>query len=35
MRAIRPHFASEEEIERHRLFVEKLESPLWMEGAAS
>lgn len=34
IRPIRPHFASEEEKDRHRAFVEKLDSPLWMEGAA-
>lgn len=35
IRAIRPHFASEEELERHKAFVEKLDAPLWMEGAAA
>jgi DNA polymerase-3 subunit epsilon len=34
IRAIRPHFASEEELERHKVFVEKLDAPLWLEGAA-
>ncbi len=34
IRAIRPHFASEEELERHKAFVEKLDAPLWLEGAA-
>ena len=34
-RAIRPHIASEEELERHRAFIEKLDAPLWMEGARS
>jgi len=34
IRAIRPHFANEEELERHKAFVEKLDAPLWMEGAA-
>jgi DNA polymerase-3 subunit epsilon len=33
IRAIRPHFASEEELERHKAFVEKLDAPLWLEGA--
>jgi DNA polymerase III subunit epsilon len=33
IRAIRPHMASEEELERHKAFVEKLESALWLEGA--
>lgn len=34
IRAIRPHFANEEELERHKAFVGKLDAPLWMEGAA-
>lgn len=34
LRAIRPHHASEEELERHRAFVEGLTAPLWLEGAA-
>ncbi len=33
IRAIRPNFASEEELERHKAFVEKLDAPLWLEGA--
>lgn len=33
IRAVRPHIASEEELERHRAFVEKLESALWLDGA--
>ncbi len=33
IRAIRPHVASEEELERHRAFIEKLDSALWLEGA--
>jgi len=33
LRAARPHFASEEELERHKAFVEKLDAPLWLEGA--
>lgn len=32
IRAIRPHKASEEELERHRAFIEKLDAPLWLEG---
>jgi len=32
IRAIRPHMASEEELERHKAFIEKLDSPLWLEG---
>lgn len=35
IRAIRPHQASEEELEKHKAFVEKLDSPLWLEGAMS
>lgn len=35
IRAIRPHRPSEEELERHRIFVSGLDAPLWMEGAAS
>lgn len=34
LRAIRPHHASEEELERHKAFVEGLTAPLWLEGAA-
>ena len=34
VRAIRPHIASEEELERHKAFIEKLDSPLWLEGVA-
>ena len=34
IRPIRPHFANEEEKDRHRAFVEKLDAPLWLEGAA-
>ena len=34
IRAIRPHHPSEEELERHKAFVEKLDAPLWREGAA-
>ena len=34
IRAIRPHIASEEELERHKAFIEKLDSPLWLEGVA-
>jgi len=34
IRAIRPHRASEEELERHKAFVEGLTAPLWLEGAA-
>lgn len=34
IRAIRPHIANEEELERHKAFVEKLDTPLWMEGVA-
>lgn len=33
IRAIRPHHASEEELERHKAFIEKLDAPLWLEGA--
>ncbi|MES2497407.1 MAG: DNA polymerase III subunit epsilon [Pseudomonadota bacterium] len=33
IRAIRPHSASKEELERHHAFVEKLDAPLWLEGA--
>ena len=33
IRAIRPHIASEEELQKHRAFVEKLDAPLWLEGA--
>lgn len=33
VRAIRPHFATQEELERHQAFVEKLDAPLWLEGA--
>jgi DNA polymerase-3 subunit epsilon len=34
IRAIRPHTASEEELEKHRAFIAKLDSPLWLEGMA-
>lgn len=34
IRPIRPHFASEEEQERHKAFVQKLDAPLWLEGVA-
>ena len=34
IRAIRPHHASEEELERHKAFIEKLDAPLWLEGVA-
>lgn len=33
IRAIRPHVANEEELERHRAFIEKLDAALWLEGA--
>ena len=33
IRAIRPHFANEEELERHKAFIEKLDAALWLEGA--
>jgi DNA polymerase-3 subunit epsilon len=33
IRAVRPHYASEEELERHKAFIEKLDTPLWLEGA--
>ena len=33
IRAIRPHMPSEEELEKHRAFVEKLDAALWLEGA--
>ena len=33
IRAIRPHHASKEELERHTAFIEKLDAPLWLEGA--
>ncbi|MBD3760520.1 DNA polymerase III subunit epsilon [Sphingomonadaceae bacterium G21617-S1] len=33
IRAIRPHHASEEELQRHKAFIEKLDAPLWLEGA--
>jgi DNA polymerase-3 subunit epsilon len=35
IRAIRPHHASQEELERHKAFIEKLDAPLWLEGASS
>ena len=35
IRPIRPHQPSEEELERHKAFVEKLDAPLWFEGAAA
>jgi len=35
VRAARPHMASEEELERHRIFVEGLSEPLWLLGAAA
>jgi DNA polymerase-3 subunit epsilon len=35
VRTMRPHHASEEELERHKAFIEKLDSPLWLEGAVS
>jgi DNA polymerase-3 subunit epsilon len=35
IRAIRPHMASEEELERHKAFVEKLDAALWLEGAVN
>ncbi|RYD89461.1 MAG: DNA polymerase III subunit epsilon, partial [Sphingomonadales bacterium] len=35
IRAIRPHMASEEELTRHTAFIEKLDAPLWLEGARS
>jgi DNA polymerase-3 subunit epsilon len=34
-RVARPHMASEEELERHRIFVETLADPLWMAGPAN
>jgi DNA polymerase-3 subunit epsilon len=34
IRPIRPHFASEEEQERHKAFIQKLDAPLWLEGVA-
>lgn len=34
IRPVRPHFASEEESERHKAFVQKLDAPLWLEGVA-
>ena len=34
IRAIRPHHASQEELERHKAFIEKLDAPLWLEGVA-
>jgi DNA polymerase-3 subunit epsilon len=33
IRATRPHVANEEELERHRAFIEKLDAALWLEGA--
>lgn len=33
IRPARPHMASEEELERHRIFVAALSDPLWMAGA--
>jgi len=35
VRAARPHRPSEEELERHRIFVEGLSEPLWLLGAAA
>ncbi|WP_340317467.1 DNA polymerase III subunit epsilon [Rhizorhabdus argentea] len=35
IRTMRPHHPSEEELERHKAFVAKLDAPLWLEGAAS
>ncbi|MDB5686104.1 MAG: polymerase epsilon subunit [Rhizorhabdus sp.] len=34
IRVARPHMASEEELERHRIFIEGLADPLWMAAAA-
>lgn len=34
IRAARPHMASEEELERHKLFVAGLTDPLWLADAA-
>ncbi len=34
IRAMRPHIASKEELERHKAFIDKLDAPLWLEGAA-
>lgn len=34
IRPVRPHFASEEESERHKAFVQKLDAPFWLEGVA-
>ncbi|WP_165323415.1 DNA polymerase III subunit epsilon [Rhizorhabdus phycosphaerae] len=34
IRPMRPHFASEEENERHKAFIQKLDAPLWLEGVA-
>ncbi len=33
IRAIRPHIASEEELQRHQAFIEKLDAAIWLEGA--
>jgi DNA polymerase-3 subunit epsilon len=33
IRAIRPHGANDEELERHKAFIEKLDAALWLEGA--
>lgn len=33
VRVARPHMASEEELERHKAFIEKLDAALWLEGA--
>ena len=35
IRAIRPHLASEEELERHQAFIDKLDSALWLEGVSN
>jgi DNA polymerase-3 subunit epsilon len=35
IRAARPHMASEEELERHRIFVASLADPLWMAEATN
>ena len=34
-RAPRPHFAAEEELERHRAFISQLASPLWARFASA
>jgi DNA polymerase-3 subunit epsilon len=35
VRPARPHIASEEELEKHRLFIAGLKDALWLEGVAS